>query len=268
MADRLNKRTAVDLVINAQESGGRKVLADSMRAAQRFHFDPGLHDLGAMAGYCDFGRELYRLGEWSLPYNQVVVSMGPLLDDETLERGYTVLYAQQLAVPESDDEIVVVYGYFVYGSENPLIKSEGSTAIGYFYDGATPEACYGDFYHDPVEGACAAKRCYRFFGHFFELFIGLLDQKAPVEVHGEDLARINRARARRGKLPLVEVRDLVVTRNRNNSSSLGGSHQSPRLHWRRGHARRMASGRVVRVAPCLVGDASLGCVIKRSYILE
>ena len=36
-------------------------------------------------------------------------------------------------------------------------------------------------------------------------------------------------------------------------SERNGSHASPRLHWRRGHIRKMKTGKVAHVRPHLVG---------------
>ncbi len=40
-----------------------------------------------------------------------------------------------------------------------------------------------------------------------------------------------------------------------------------RLHWRRGHFRRLASGKITSVAPCLVGDKAAG-FIEHDYTLR
>jgi hypothetical protein len=39
---------------------------------------------------------------------------------------------------------------------------------------------------------------------------------------------------------------------------LGSTHRSPRLHWRRSHIRRLASGREIIIPRFLVGRAELG----------
>jgi Protein of unknown function (DUF2786) len=48
--------------------------------------------------------------------------------------------------------------------------------------------------------------------------------------------------------------------------AIGGTHASPRLHWRRGHIRRLPSGECTQVRPCLVGHKSLG-QIEKDYVL-
>jgi len=76
---------------------------------------------------------------------------------------------------------------------------------------------------------------------------------------------INRQRAAKGKHPLepyhVLTLNLAETRRRTAGIALG-SHESPRLHWRRGHWRQLAPERRVWVRKCLVGDPDKGFVAK------
>lgn len=72
---------------------------------------------------------------------------------------------------------------------------------------------------------------------------------------------LNRARAKKGRAPLPDYH--VVTLDgaeRVASGNLTGGHASKRMHWRRGHFRRMASGLVVSVSPSLVGGEDRGFV--------
>lgn len=55
----------------------------------------------------------------------------------------------------------------------------------------------------------------------------------------------------------LNIRDCGKSSSR--LSDKAGSH-GVRAHWRRGHFRRLASGAVTSVRPCLVGDKSLGFV--------
>lgn len=67
-----------------------------------------------------------------------------------------------------------------------------------------------------------------------------------------------------GRYPLFSHKVLVV--DMSGKGSVGwdraGTHASPRLHLRRGHARRLPSGATVWVQPCVVGDKSKGMVTK------
>ncbi len=52
------------------------------------------------------------------------------------------------------------------------------------------------------------------------------------------------------------------------SEGKGATHASPRLHDRRGHLRRLASGKNVWVKSCKVGDASKGAIFHDYAIKE
>lgn len=75
--------------------------------------------------------------------------------------------------------------------------------------------------------------------------------------------KLQKARAKRGKMPLFSFWTLELDLSRPESSeSLGGTHASPRLHLRRGHARQYAPGKYTWVQPCVVGNKSLGIIHK------
>ena len=76
-------------------------------------------------------------------------------------------------------------------------------------------------------------------------------------------AKLQKARAKRGKRPLFSYWTLELDLSRAESSeSLGGTHASPRLHLRRGHARQYAPGKWTWVQPCVVGNKAAGMVHK------
>lgn len=77
---------------------------------------------------------------------------------------------------------------------------------------------------------------------------------------------VNAKRAARGKLPLYAYHTLVVdvpARAQPGQGEGGGHHRSPRQHLRRGHVRRLASGRKTWVSACVVGTADSGVVGKQ-----
>lgn len=85
-------------------------------------------------------------------------------------------------------------------------------------------------------------------------------------------AALNKKRAKQGKIPLYTYKTLHVL-----SGVRGGSHdqsaddaeakRSPRLHFRRGHVRRIGDGRITWVQQCMVGNRRLG-VVEKAYALE
>lgn len=74
--------------------------------------------------------------------------------------------------------------------------------------------------------------------------------------------RLNKRRMAAGKPPIGEVREIFLrvggTSYRPSGAAEKGSHASPRLHWRRGHVRRLASGEITHVRPHLVGSGMAG----------
>jgi len=75
--------------------------------------------------------------------------------------------------------------------------------------------------------------------------------------------KLNKKRVKKGKQPLYSYKTLHIktdtrTVNKNNQ---GGTHASPRVHFRRGHIRQLANNSIW-VQPCMVGSKELGMVHK------
>ena len=70
----------------------------------------------------------------------------------------------------------------------------------------------------------------------------------------------NRRKIAQGKTPTYDWTTVIIKSASERSESKGGTHASPRLHDRRGHIRRLRSGKNVWVKACKVGDASKGSV--------
>lgn len=64
-------------------------------------------------------------------------------------------------------------------------------------------------------------------------------------------AQTNRKRARKGFPPLPTY-TVVGTQNLRSTRGEGGTHASPRPHFRRGHVRTLAEGKQTLVRPCIV----------------
>lgn len=78
----------------------------------------------------------------------------------------------------------------------------------------------------------------------------------------------NRRKISQGKTPTYDWRTVVIEPTRPRQESKGGTHASPRQHDRRGHIRRLRSGKNVWIKPHKVGDASKGVVFHDYKILE
>ena len=79
---------------------------------------------------------------------------------------------------------------------------------------------------------------------------------------------LNRKRKAKGKGPVTfDWHTVEIGPKQLKNAPQGGTHASPRLHDRRGHYRKLASGKIAWVQPCKVGDASKGIIFK-DYKLE
>lgn len=81
------------------------------------------------------------------------------------------------------------------------------------------------------------------------------------QLHTPD-AKLQKARAKRGRRPLFSYSTLVLKRSSGEGVPLGGTHASPAVHLRRGHPRQYAPGKFTWVQPCVVGNPARGMVHK------
>lgn len=86
---------------------------------------------------------------------------------------------------------------------------------------------------------------------------------SPLKIH-EPSDKQRRAASRRGNAPFHSywTLDCALPSSPAEARSLGGTHAAPRLHMRRGHVRRLPTGRTTWVRQCAVGNANLGAVSK------
>lgn len=70
----------------------------------------------------------------------------------------------------------------------------------------------------------------------------------------------NKRKIAQGKKPLYDWTTVSIEPRSVRNEPQGGTHASPRLHDRRGHLRRLKSGKNVWVKACKVGKAELGTV--------
>lgn len=66
--------------------------------------------------------------------------------------------------------------------------------------------------------------------------------------------KLNKARARKGRLPIKESRVIKIRAHaRERQEGARRDFTSPKMHWRRGHFRKIREGFIVPVAPTVVG---------------
>jgi hypothetical protein len=85
--------------------------------------------------------------------------------------------------------------------------------------------------------------------------------------------KLNKAREKKGKLPIPPTTfvKLKLGATQGPRLDLGGTHASPRMHWRAGHLRVIHRGtprqREVPVAPTIVGIGGYGDLVKKDYLV-
>ncbi len=98
-----------------------------------------------------------------------------------------------------------------------------------------------------------------------ELLSALSCRNVSIANHQEAFPK-NASRIKAGKLPLFEIKMLVINTQHGTSGKTGnggGSHASPRQHLRRGHIRRHPTAGNIWVNNCVVGDPAKGIIDKQ-----
>ena len=86
--------------------------------------------------------------------------------------------------------------------------------------------------------------------------------------------KLNKKRAKKNRVPLYEykvldiVADILQAQPSEPKPHQGGTHASPRMHKRRGHVRRLASGKTTWVRNTIVGKPGSGAVDKDYAVQE
>lgn len=105
---------------------------------------------------------------------------------------------------------------------------------------------------------------FHFLRHVLELCEALSCTNVSIATH-QKASTTNERRIKKGKLPIYETKVLVIDTPQNRAQAnppQGGTHASPRQHLRRGHIRRLPTGRNVWVNSCVVGSGSTGRIDK------
>jgi hypothetical protein len=98
-------------------------------------------------------------------------------------------------------------------------------------------------------------------GAKFMSCIGLMSLKTAVVTSESAPAKLNSARIKKGKPPISEV--VTIRVKKQDRHEFGGTHASPRPHWRRGHVRRLLDGKIVLVSPHpVMGQAKIPTTYK------
>jgi hypothetical protein len=100
-------------------------------------------------------------------------------------------------------------------------------------------------------------------------YMGVLSSRGAVAQTMTPDHRIAQKRREQNRSPWSEYKIISLPHASANGThgTSQGERSSPRLHWRRGHVRRLSEERITTVSPCLVGSSELGSVIA-SYHVE
>jgi hypothetical protein len=90
--------------------------------------------------------------------------------------------------------------------------------------------------------------------------IGLMNAGGAQTVEETIPAKLNVRRADQGRTPIFSHTIITVPGGRGRSTGVSGHKGPPRFHFRRGHLRRLSSGKLVPIRNCMVGDPSRGFV--------
>jgi len=235
---------------------------------------------------CQYAEQLRQHGLFRLPFDQVVVQYGPgnvhrnlhvsmpahlrrLLDKDGERRGDEEFY---IAIIEQKQETIEGRSFVINPDSLSIVKSLGRCTfqLSRGCDEWMEDKSAGYITDDPLLAKDTV-------GYFEEkanfaitafVLVGLINAEGiDVEDHRAPKF-INKKREAKGKLPLFEYHLLKINPalKMPGHVATGGTHASPRLHWRRGHIRRLSSGELTQVRPCLVGHKSLGR-IEKDYVV-
>lgn len=226
-----------------------------------------------------FGSELHRNGLFRLPFDRTVMEfLAP--PERNFER--FVILCEQFRVSEQRQLLVDAFrkGYTVAGEPAPI---EIPPIIVHIFpivrghDGGWTPIKTTEGYPltmgtgAPTDGRIRVPQIYKDRKGWMELAAAagnyclagtvMMMSRSVNRRHVVVPDKLQAARRRSGKEELFSFSLIEVpakTRARTNNGN--GSHASPRLHWRRGHYRKLALGKLVPVSPCLVGNIEAGAV--------
>lgn len=130
---------------------------------------------------------------------------------------------------------------YLFASDAPNLTPDSSTLVVFPKDGR------GSFYYYTK---CVAA------------FLSALHCTNIRRQQHEPDAKLQKARAKRGKKPLFSYWTLELNNRQEGTGTAGGTHSSPRVHLRRGHPRQYTPGKWTWVQPCAVGNRANGLVNK------
>ena len=214
-----------------------------------------------------YSDELFQNDMFVLPYNPVYYSWSR--DHEK----YGVFVIQDENHP---DQLQILY---IFAEKNPFFIA-GIGTVEYVYERRTDNLKNRTGYAN-IEGSMAyispnirftddasSELLYQFVAIWPIIFTALMQSTHTKTRKVEFSDRLNKKRGKRGLPPIMPYHTVyfeVGGKNYNTDGTEvgGGSHASPRMHWRRGHVRKLESGKLTHVRPCLVNAMGLDAQVPK-----
>lgn len=263
--------------INKAGSNDEALAMERFRHAHKFIFDGASIPSELFFGAGDYGDQLAQFSLLKLPYDVVVFQIGPIVDVDDTEIPWT--YEFILAWHEGDDICGRYYsltprgcnsGRATYRIHQGLQWEEWIRAKASDWCAADTSPLKGNDDKCNLSDEEAMDLSGRIYASMLYCAIGCLAAEGIEQSETREPAWINQQRQKKGKAPIFGYRLVSVNVNLLRIPGVAGpdgSHAPPRLHWRRGHIRRKASGKLVMVRPCLVGDPTTK-LVEKGYIVR
>lgn len=248
-----------------EDRPSERLYLDKYLESQKFFIDPVSLPVDMTRAATDFGRQLSSFGLAKLPFPTTSVFWGPIQDDEVLSYYWAALLWQ-----EGEE----VFGRVYSVRSDTLIQTSFATLR--LPKGVTAENMKPSDRRLDFERAAKGPEIeiddttHKMLITMFALLVGALGCRGASITAPKVAPRwLNAERAKKGKPPIISYHTLAIDLAQARLPgirSVGGSHASPRLHWRRGHIRNLANGKVSIVSPCLVGSPERG-IVHKDYAL-
>ena len=264
------------------ESGGKQFLDVAARISKRIDYTSYMRgwlkeigeeyaqfDIGSLyynipteeySEFIAYAEELIAHGLFKLPYPKLIISMQ--------YGGEHLLIVEQIEDKQHYD--VSVFSYDKADKISTIARTDflrlGGASMnvrfekdGYAVDNTTitdmmtggPVTALDD--NDPFLSAVVSFICF---------FAALMGARGITTTKISQPDKLNKARLRRGKPPIYEIHEIKIVLgdqayNPDGSHSTGNGTKK-RMHWRRGHVRRLNTGKVTNVRPMLINPSVVG----------
>jgi len=220
-----------------------------MIIAKKFTFQPTVLD--HIEGGAEFSRACLAEGIFTLPFNECLF-VGQ--SDAILAWNENGVQFRHISLATAEEDDIFAPTPIKYSLAKPTIANQFSNYTAEFSNNWVKGIMGGN---EEAWKIHDQKRTDMLLG-----FVGLLRTDGlSAKAYIPD-PKLQTSRIKSGKQPLYEHTEIFIARATDtlHESSRTSVYTPKRLHWRRGHVRRIKKGNLVAVRPCLVGDKSRGFI--------